>query len=426
MNVESNLRVGLALVFGIFSGAAGAVFWPNKAASNGEAPVKDELPVALDELIRGKAVGTSVGNRVIELPAGRILLDRPLEVRDVRDFVMRGRGAGVTTLVARGVLFSGKPILRLVNCPNAVVENLTILGDPQYPSSAVIESHVDNPTYDFSLWPTRQQFRQLSLGDERLSEQGKRPRFGMLAGIRFTAADGSDGNNDQSSIENVTIHNFRDAAVSIEHGNSLLHRISGGVFAYGRFGVSVAGGSFQITGTNLFVDECDFVFEAPSPRTLRRPGGESRDTSRYYHGSSITAVASEGESDLLRTAAWPAEPWRPENGLTGIHVSISGYQKSGVRAGPTPRPLGRAIDFRSAGHLSITGSNLNFGRPTSFFVANPKAVVTLAANRISHLREIDSVGRIASLGNFFSGGVPVGIHGEGLVELHRQDIVDLP
>ena len=421
-----SLQLALAVVASLFVVGVGAFWWRGHRA-----PPKDQAfdrgwPRALVELSRPSPTEFVRDGKVIELPAGRFTLDQPLEVRNVRDLVLRGRGSGATVLQAKGGQFSGKAILRLVNCPNAVVENLAIQGDPEYPASAAIESHVDNPTYDFALWPSRLHFRNLVLGDERLSAQGKRPVAGMLFGIRFTAADGSDGNNDQSTLEHVSVHNFREAAVAIEHGNSLVHRIFGGVFAYGRFGVRVAGGSFQMFGTNLFVDECDFVFEAPMARTLRRVDGVSRDTSRYYHGSTITGVVSEGESDLLRTADWPAEPLQRENGLTGIHVAILGYQKSGVRAGPTPRPFGRAIDFRSAGHLSITGSNLNFGRPTSLYVSNPRAVVTLAANRISHLREIDSIGQIASFGNLFAGGAPQDLRGREPKEILSGNIVDLP
>ena len=199
-----------------------------------------------------------LSGRRIKIPSGIYLLRRPLLIQNETGLVLAGDAAASTILRASGAALVGKPAVLLINSSNIVVEGLSIEGDGQNVLSAGIESRVDNPKYDFALWPTGNVFRNLVIGSRKLSREGHRPKASFNDGLRFTASSGSDGNNDQSIIDGVCIYGFTHAAVSIEHSNSLLHRIINGVFAYGSIGVYVAGGSFEMTGTNLFVDDWDF------------------------------------------------------------------------------------------------------------------------------------------------------------------------
>jgi hypothetical protein len=357
------------------------------------------IQAAIDAVDSGELQG-----RMIRIPAGIYNIRNQLVIRNKTGIVISGDGTGATLLKAFGPHIERKSIVLLVNSSEVVIENLSIEGDRKHVPSAAIESHVDNPTYDFSLWPTGNIFRNLVLGSRKLSTDGKRDAAAIGNGIRFTANSGSDGNNDQSVIENVRIYGFSQAAVSIEHSNSLLHRIVNGVFGYGPIGVYVAGGSFQMSGTNLFVDEWDFDFDKPKVVNLRAPNGDLRDTSGYHHASTVSSVASEGESNMLRTAAWPEEGFTKQSGRTGIHISFLGYDRSGVKFIPNSAALGAALEIKSAGHVAISGSHLNFGRPTTISSTHPAADLTITGTTVSHVYQFMVRGSLASVANVYTGG----------------------
>jgi hypothetical protein len=153
----------------------------------------------------------------------------------------------------------------------------------------------------------------------------------LVDGVRFTAAAGSDQNNDLALILNVEIANFTGAGISIEHSNSLLHRIVGGAVGQGPVAVRTAGGSFAMLGTGLNVSDVDV---------------DVRDGTQY-HPIYVTNVLSESASTVVRTT-----------GQRGVVVHFTGYTKKGIAAGG-----GTAIDFQSmGGSFSMTGSVLNLGQ----------------------------------------------------------------
>jgi hypothetical protein len=262
------------------------------------------------------------------------------------------------------------------------LQDLDILGNTDYPPAAGIESRSDlqtNPS-DVRLLNERNSFRNLNIGHQNYESIS----LGSFSyGIRFTTADDSDGNNGESLIENVNIAGFGRAAISIEHSNSLLHQISGGRIAYGPVAVSLQGGSFQMTGSNIFVEKTDFEFLDPQG-TLN-----GKNVAGYYHASLIQNVSAESTSALLTTSTWPGTAPR-NDGVSGINIFITSYNKKG---GPQGEPPGDpVISYNSAGQLSIMNSFLQFGQNSHISITDPRADVSFIGNRVFNLARIRANG----------------------------------
>lgn len=166
--------------------------------------------------LTSRAVGRQAG--IVLLPPGTYLVSSSLLVQNAVGISLSGLGQQVTTLVPSREL-AGQPVIKLVNCVNCAVKDLWIQDNTFALPSAGIESRVDNPP-TISLYPVNLLVRDVLIG---FPAYGK-ILAGLNYGIRFTAASGSDGNNDQSTISHVTISGLANAGISIEHSNSLVHK----------------------------------------------------------------------------------------------------------------------------------------------------------------------------------------------------------
>jgi hypothetical protein len=265
------------------------------------------------------AIAAAPDGGFVVFPAGGFVVSGTLSVSDRRGLTLVGAGPWAT-VIAPTIALDGGPVIRFTNCRACGARNLSVHGNSSRPPSAAIESRVDAPR----LGPAPS---QLNLQNLRL---GSPSAASLVNGIRFTAADGFDQNNDLALILNVEIDNFTGAGISIEHSNSLLHRIVGGAIGSGPVAVRTAGGSFAMIGTGLNASDVDV---------------EVRD-GRQLHPNYVTNVMSESPGKILRTTM-----------EGGVVIHFTGYTKKGIVPGVT------AIDFRSVGgSFSMTGSELNLGQ----------------------------------------------------------------
>jgi hypothetical protein len=310
------LTAGLAWILGPASSAAAAVMPSISVAdfgARGDGVTDDTRAIQA-------GIAAVAGGGVVMLPAGSYRVSSTLAVTDRLGVTLVGAGAWATIISPTPAL-GGAPVVRFTNCRACGAWNLTIEGNSSRPPSAAIESRVDAPRPGPA--PS-----QLNLQNLRL---GSTIRDSLVDGVRFTAAAGSDQNNDLALILNVEIDNFTGAGISIEHSNSLLHRIVGGAVGKGPVAVRTAGGSFAMLGTGLNVSDVDF---------------DVRDGTQY-HPLYVTNVMSESQSKVIRTT-----------GQSGVVVHFTGYGKKGIAAGGET-----VIDFQSmGGSFSMTGSVLNLGQ----------------------------------------------------------------
>jgi hypothetical protein len=339
--------------------------------------------------LTSKALGSQAG--IVLLPPGSYLVTSTLLISNAVGISFSGLGQQATTLIPSCAL-SGKPVIKLVNCVNCAVKDLWIQGNTSARPSAGIESLVDHPSA-IALYPTNLLVRDVLIGF---------PAFGSVLsglgyGIRFTATEGSDGDNDESTISHVTLAGIATAGISIEHSNSLVHKFDNLRIYYVPIGIQTQGGSFQLVNSFFSVSDVEFNFLAPQGNL------NGVATAGYYHPILISNTTSEGTSDLLRTAPWPAPGTPRKDGVTGIHIYLSNFGQKGTKAGSQGK-LDTSINYESPGRLSITNSHLNFGTDTNIVAPNPKSVVTLSGNYLSAVHQIQYGGHLTSVGNFWTGG----------------------
>jgi hypothetical protein len=353
---------------------------------------------ALPNVVGGNNL-TRVGPGCVLIPAGTHPVTRSLTLARAHDVEIRGVSRAAT-IVSPSAALQGSPVLLLTDTRNSLFRDLTIQGNQGAPPSAAIESHVDDNASgaQIDLYPTSNTFRNLSLGTE---SAGASTDSAIVDGLRFTAASDNDGSNGLSTIDNVNIGAFTGAAVSIEHNNSLGHRITGGVWASGAsssIGVQTMGGSFDLWGSFVQVGLVDFYLHAPANDSIY-----GASTKAYYHSIQINNVVAESTADLLYTdAAWTNGTGT--SALQGVDVMISGYDKKGDGrtiqcTGPAPL-CPTAINFQSAGTLTIFNSRLYLGVPTQFTFLGDQ--LNLHGNRFESVRFVEWSKYLSSSGNHWS------------------------
>jgi hypothetical protein len=297
--------------------------------------------------------------RTVLIPA-RCKVTPPLTVSETIGIRITGYGAETSALVARG---PGGPVLKLTNVRDSFVDNLAFEGWAASPLPSAIES-VSAASAPYVNTNNTYTNVRIGASDE----------VGIIDGIRMTAT--LDHNNDLHNFINCRFLNYSGAAISIEHSNSLAHRIIGGNFS-GPMAVRAKTGSFNMIGSWIHSTDVDFE--------LGTSGGAPQ-----YHPTNIIGVQSESNARILRTGT-----------DAGLDVIISAYDRQGgVSAG------GNVIDFRSpGGSLTIDNSRINLGQPNNHLsVSGVSSVLRLLNNRNLGFTHVDYYSRLISFGNYWSWG----------------------
>jgi len=303
---------------------------------------------------------SSVANSVY-IPPGIYKVSSTLTVADAQGFTIYGAGQTASQILpTTGV--AGAAVVEFINCRDGVLWNLGILGYSPAPPSSGIEFH--RAAYG-GYAPTNMTVRDVLLGSVSANS--------LVAGVRWTAD--VDSNNSESLIENVKVINCQKAAYSIEHSNSLQHRIIGGVIdcssSPSSIGVLTHGGSFSMTGTTVAVSGTFVVV-----------------TGRQYHSLSIANVSEEDGANILWTSTDSA-----------IDISFTAYNKSGAK------PNQSTIYFQGKnGRFSMSSSNLNLGQPGEFAVFTDPGTVARFRDSSLGIGHYWWAGRLVLSGNVHNTG----------------------
>jgi Pectate lyase superfamily protein len=375
------------------------------AKGNGTSDDTAIIQKAINELVAATGKGFA---GVLMLPPGNYLVSSPLTIDGGVGITLLGMGKEASSLVPSPAL-SGSPVVKLVNCVNCSILELWIQGNGAAPPLAAVESEVA-PIVSGGSFPTNLLVRDVIIGSP---QNVTPPVAGLEYGIRFTAASGWDGDNGNSTLSHVTMRGIIRAGISIEHSQSLLHKFDNLRIEYATVGIQTMGGSFQLVNsalTGLF--DVEFNVLAPHPHDNL----EGKATQGYFHPILIANTTSEGQSDLLRVAQWPAPGTPISDGIEGIHVSLTNFGQKGTKPGPGGTTLDTSIDYQSPGQLSISNSNLDFGTDTNIVAPNPKSSITLVGNRIAAVDRVQFAGHLTSIGNRWVGGTSVLVPATGAVK----------
>jgi hypothetical protein len=299
----------------------------------------------------------------VYLPSGTYKVSATLTVTNKEGFRIEGAHATTTALQPTADL-GGRPVVKLTNNHDGSLENFRIFGlSGSAPSAAVNFHRVASGGYS----GTNMRLSNLILGSDSTNS--------LVNGVRYTAD--ADSNNDLSTLENLRISNFTGAAVSIEHSNSLGHRIIGGIFQYGPTGVKTAGGSFVMMGTWLTINAGGYDFDIA--------------TGTQEYANEVIGVFSEGRSNILRAAP-----------NANTRIAFIGYHKKGSTASAT------IIDFAGTGASTFTMSHsvLNLGAVTTAQFPN-KASTAIFRDSVLNLVNVTWNGMLVMEGNTWLTGNPV-------------------
>ncbi|MEQ1802920.1 MAG: hypothetical protein ABL989_13410 [Gammaproteobacteria bacterium] len=258
-----------------------------------------------------------------------------LTVTNAHGGVIDGHGAVLEWAGSRRSV----PMFLLTNTQSLRVTNLYIRAGPDAPLQAAFEFTKGLPV---RVNPRYNILDHVIIDGTSLN--------GLQYGVRFTARNGIDEDNDQATIINSGIYNVTTAGISIEHSQSHDHRL-------------LAVNSTGATGNTAaaFVNVKDGSFTSIG-------GFHGRFAlANYYVAGSRTGTAiinenSEGSAALLRTPEGSASFLLPVQ-VIGGRFAIDDLQ-----------PSGRVVDFHRYGPLTIQGLNITgtirrpgAARPTIYF-----------------------------------------------------------
>jgi len=261
-----------------------------------------------------------LANPRIYIPSGTYHISQTLTVPNSASWwTLEGDGARASLLRWTGP--SGIPMLKLVNANHVVLRDFGLHGNAGAAPSHGIQVHSQFPRSGGAA-PKRVTIQRVFIGN----------LYGEAIenGISFTAENDGltngvplwDGNNEQAHVIDVEIANVSQYGISIEHSNSLNHKIIGGGIVAGQACINnvrsdnTPGGSFQVYGTafgssgvlfrvgpsyypNLIVGGADEssgrILETPATQPLW--SGSPTETQLQFVGGQYKCGSSETEEN---------------------------------------------------------------------------------------------------------------------------------
>lgn len=269
---------------------------------------------ALNAAVRG--VGHPYFGAVTAMAGKTYYIRDTLRVTNAHGGVIDGRGAVLEWAGSRRSV----PMFLLTNTQSLKITNLYIRSGPDAPLETAFEFTKGLPV---RVNPRYNILDHVIVDGTSLN--------GLQYGVRFTARNGIDEDNDQSTILNSGIYNVTTAAISIEHSQSHDHRLLA-VNSTGAMGNKSA----------VFVSAKDGSFTSID-------GFHGRFAlANYYLGASRTGVTimnenSEGSAAFIKTPEGSASFQLPVQ-VIGGRFAIDDLQANG-----------RIIDFHRYGPLTIQG-----------------------------------------------------------------------
>lgn len=258
--------------------------------------------------------GVQNSNFTLYIPGGKYVITQKLESKNsANHFIIRGDGEVNTLLVWAGTS-PGQDFIRLVNAWQVKLIDFAMAG----------QNNVNMPRRMINFYKTSTTGQDGAVQDcliENVTLAGYIGKF--IDGITFTCSSKSeDANNEQCTISNCHVFGAKRYAISIEHANSLWHRIHGGAFS----GDSAAINNFPPDGT------VSGSFDMDGGTVLQTPGAANAPcfhlTSSYYPVS-ITGARAETSSPILyvRTAA---NGYSYHINFTDCHFHCNGNSKNHI------------------------------------------------------------------------------------------------
>jgi hypothetical protein len=292
---------------------------------------------ALDAAVRSE--GYPYFGAVTATPGKTYYIRNTLKITNANGGVIDGRGAVLEWAGPR----RGAPMFLLTNTQSIKITNLYIRSGPDAPLETAFEFTKGLPV---RVNPRYNILDHVIIDGTSLN--------GLQYGVRFTARNGIDEDNDQSTILNSGVYNVTTAAISIEHSQSQDHRFIA-VNATGADGnasaafVSVKDGSFtSIDGYH------------------GRFGLANYFLATARSGITILNENSEESAALIKTPEGAASFLMPVQ-VIGGSFAVDDLQ-----------PSGRVIDFHRYGPLSVQGLQFSgtvkragTAAPTIFFGPTP-------------------------------------------------------
>lgn len=230
--------------------------------------------------------GTSIG--AVYIPGGTYRVTSPLVIKDRLGCQVMGSGKYTSVIQWDGTGGATKQVFLIQNSQHPTISDMTIYGNnsaPKKPNS-IIESRVDTTSPTYSMVPTANTFRNLSLGGSATGNSDY--------GIRYTKAAGSsDFNNSEGFFDRVDVTNVTEAGFQFEHPQSKAHIFVDCVANGMKYGVrNNGGGAWNFFGGA--VGNCTIA-------------GFYLDTSD--DNILITGITSEGCDRILYTPNQAATNW---------------------------------------------------------------------------------------------------------------------
>lgn len=298
---------------------------------------------------------------ILKFPAGILTVSAPLLVSIARGMIWQGAGKN-STFIRPTTALSGLSVIQWNDVRESSIRDMCIEGNASAPPDAAIESRRANGGAHI---PTANEFRNLILGSEAVDN--------LVKGMKFTQT-GGDENNDNHMLFDVAMSQTSGYALSIEHGQSQLHKIYNISVRNCGGGIKTAGGCYNLIGGSMTVREGGWDFEFASG-------------TYYGHPTEIVNVNIEDGAWLLKTAS-----------SADIHIYMSHVEKSGGDASP-PASGSTDIDFQSSnGTLTIDKCRLPVGVPVEASCTGASQVVQIHRT-ITALQEITFAGDLRMSGN---------------------------
>ena len=358
---------------------------PYGAVGDGINDDTEGLQLAIDDAIEA-------GGDTVLLPRGTYLVSQTLRVEGVTGFVLRGAGAGATTLLWTGN--NSDPLLRLADTYSSTIENVFIRSSSGAPLHTALLLENSTP---IAVSPSRTTLQNIVIDGTNAG--------GLEFGVRFALGGGGDNNNDFHVLEKVSVNNYSQAGFSLESAQSKAILFEGCVVSGNGIGedgvatwrgVGTKGGSFTWIGG----------------------GGGGNLHADFHLGDanapvSISGASFENSSMLLDTEGPSGAMWP---------VRIRDTRWATQKATTPLQPNGNIIRFQFAGPLTIEGCSI------SVFDSNLRTGVGRARIQVNSLSLIGFtfVGNSLTLNSqdLFTGAKPTW-HASNLIRRDLNQKADL-
>ena len=221
-------------------------------------------------------------NFTLYIPNGRYVINKTLvSPPGAAHFIIRGDGESNTILIWNGA--SGQDFIRLVNAWGIKLIDFSMWG----------KNGANRPRRMINLFKTSTTGQDGAVQECLLENLDFNGTYGEFTdGVAWTCASpDQDANNEQTTLENCYVRGAKQYALSIEHANSLWHKIKGGGFSGDSAAVNTLTNTGKIGG--------GFSMEGSVVQTGNYPSGYCFRLGGSYYPYQITDVKTETTGKLL-------------------------------------------------------------------------------------------------------------------------------